>query len=243
MEAQGWNVFFEGWPWFRGAGRYPISAYSEFMPPPRVGGTAYGGPDAQLLREDDPWGWPVNEYEEGLELSPGMARMAQLLLERMVHLANGQPAHGVPKEDLEDNPYWPDALARRAGALAHERLLLLLPLSLARTQDDKVAAVPEPRPLIKVGGFVAFAPKENVEPDAAEPERVTGPVLNDAEHVPGQVIPVGSLVTVPLPVPVMLTVMVPIAAVVDSVPLPAGGAFRTTELKPCARIVPELSTS
>jgi len=137
MEAQGWNVFFEGWPWFRGSGLYPISAYSEFMPPPRVGGTAYGGPDGLLLRGDDPWGWPVNEYEEGLELSPGLARMAQLVLERMVHLANGRPAHGIPKEDLADNPYWPEALAQHAGALAHERLLLLLPLSLARTQDDK----------------------------------------------------------------------------------------------------------
>src|SRR5215470_14767684 len=111
MKARGWHVLLEGWPWFRGVGGYPISAYSEFMPPPRLGRTAYGNADALLLRDDDPWGWPVTEYEEALELAPGLARMAQPLLERMVHLAEGRPTHGIPREDLADNPYWPEALA------------------------------------------------------------------------------------------------------------------------------------
>jgi hypothetical protein len=36
------------------------------------------------------------------------------------------------------------------------------------SREDKVAAVPEPRPLIKVGGFVAFPAKETAEADAAD---------------------------------------------------------------------------
>ena len=105
MKAQGRHVLLEGWPWFGGGG-YPISAYSEFMPAPRLGRTAYGSANAPLLRDDDLWGWPVTEYEKGLELSPGLAPMAQPLLERMVRLAVGRPAHGIPREDLADNPYW-----------------------------------------------------------------------------------------------------------------------------------------
>src|SRR5207245_261141 len=35
------------------------------------------------------------------------------------------------------NPYWPPELAQSAGALAHERYVVLLPLALSRTQDDK----------------------------------------------------------------------------------------------------------
>jgi hypothetical protein len=135
--GEGWSTLLEGWPWFHGAGRYPISAYSEFMPPPRLGRTAYGGGDELLLNVEDRWGWPVTEHEEELELAPGLARMAQQLLERMEHLAAGRPAHGIPKADLADNPWWPDVLRGRAGALPHERFLLLLPLSLSRTQDDK----------------------------------------------------------------------------------------------------------
>jgi hypothetical protein len=44
-----------------------------------------------------------------------------------------------------------------------------------RTQDDKVAAAPEPRPLIKVGGFVAFPAKETAEPDTAADSVMRGP--------------------------------------------------------------------
>src|SRR5262249_39247173 len=48
-----------------------------------------------------------------------------------------------------------------------------------------------------------------VDPAAAEPESVTGPEPKLAEQFPGQLMPAGSLVTVPDPVPVRLTVMVP----------------------------------
>jgi Peptidase family M28 len=137
MDYPGWQAIVDGRPWFKGAGRYPIAAYSEFMPPPRLGFAAYGGADPLLFRTDDPWGWQVSEYEEAFELSAGLARIAQALLERMVHLANGRPAHGIPEADLAGNPYWPDVLARHAGKFPHERFVLLTSLSLALTQDDK----------------------------------------------------------------------------------------------------------
>ena len=36
-----------------------------------------------------------------------------------------------------DNPYWPPELAAHAGKLPHEHYVVLLPLALSRTQDDK----------------------------------------------------------------------------------------------------------
>jgi hypothetical protein len=116
MSALGWNTILEGWPWFTGAGQYPISAYSEFMPPPLLGRGPYGSADL-LLQKEDPWGWPVTEYEEGFELSPGLAMIAQSLLEKMMYLTNGRPAHGIAKVDIADNPYWPEALVGHTGSL------------------------------------------------------------------------------------------------------------------------------
>jgi hypothetical protein len=133
----GWRRLLADWPWFTGAGRYPIPAYSEFMPPPRLGRRAYGAVDPALFGDDDPFGWRVTEYEEALELAPGLAHVAQQLLDAMRHLAAGRAAHGISKAKLADNPYWPEALARSAGRLSHERFVLLLSLALTRTQDDK----------------------------------------------------------------------------------------------------------
>ena len=137
MEGLGWNTILQGWPWFKGTGQYPISAYSEFMPPPLLGRSPYGSADPLFFQKEDPWGWPVTEYEEGFELSPGLATIAQSLLEKMMHLTNGRPAHGIATADIADNPYWPEALAEHANNLNHERFVLLISLALARTQDDK----------------------------------------------------------------------------------------------------------
>ena len=131
------NTLLEGWPWFTGSSRYAISAYSEFMPPPRLGHRPYGSKDALLFQDEDPWGWHVTEYEERVELYPGLETIAQLLLEKMIDLASGRPSHGIPGVDLETNPYWPKLLADHVGSFDHEHFVLVISLALARTQDDK----------------------------------------------------------------------------------------------------------
>jgi hypothetical protein len=133
----GWKRILNDWPWFAGAGEYAISAYSEFMPPPRLGRRAYGSEDLLLFRPDDPWGWHVNEYEQGFELSPGLSAITQLFLEKIVHLAHGRSEHGIPKIDLEGNPFWPPVLAQQRSRIKHERFVLILSTALALTQDDK----------------------------------------------------------------------------------------------------------
>ena len=133
----GWSTMVEDWPWFRGAGAYALDAYSEFLPPPLLGRKPYGYQDPLLFSDDDPNGWHVTEYEEHLELRPGMAEIAQRITNSMAHLGGGRQAHGIAKGKLTNNPYWPDSLAKHAGTLHHERYVLILPLALSRTQDDK----------------------------------------------------------------------------------------------------------
>ncbi|HEV3261610.1 MAG TPA: hypothetical protein VG013_32470, partial [Gemmataceae bacterium] len=137
MPTSGGKRLLAGAPWFRGEGQYPVAAYSEFMPPPRLGLKPYGDRDPVLLADDDPWGWNVSEYEEAVQLRPGLHKMAVQLLERVAHLCHGRPAHGIARHKLIGNPCWPPELAERAGALAHEQYVNLLPLALSRTQDDK----------------------------------------------------------------------------------------------------------
>jgi hypothetical protein len=107
------------------------------MPPPRVGRKPYGKDDHQLFQPGDPLGWHVTEYEEVMELRPGMQRLAGQLISAMQHLAAGRPAHGIARAKLAGNPYWPPELVQAAGRLTHERYVILAPLALSRTQDDK----------------------------------------------------------------------------------------------------------
>ncbi len=119
MSPAGWKRLLAGAPWFRGAGKYPIAAYSEFMPPPRLGCKPYGEIDHTLYHADDPLGWPVTEYEEEYELRPGLLHLGDELVTVMEHLGCGRSAHGISKAKLEGNRYWPPELARHAGTLAH----------------------------------------------------------------------------------------------------------------------------
>jgi hypothetical protein len=136
MSATGWKQLLDGWPWFRGEGRFPLPAYSEFMPPPYLVCKPYGGWDLTLLRDDDPFGWPVTEYEETLTLRPGLESIAHQLLRRLV-LCGENHRHGIAHGKLVDNPYWSLDLARQAARLPNERFVLLLPLALSRTLNDK----------------------------------------------------------------------------------------------------------
>lgn len=123
--------------WFKGPGRYPIPAYSELMPPPRVGCKPYSREITDIFRADDPFGWHVTEYEEREELLPGLASIGRQVLDALRDLAEGRPAQGLARRKLEGNPCWPRELAERAPSLRHERYVLLLPVALSRTQDDK----------------------------------------------------------------------------------------------------------
>lgn len=135
--ATGWKQLLPPGPWYRRPGAYPIPAYSEFMPAPRLGRRAYGGArEAVLFAEDDPWGWRVTEYEETFELRPGLVHVAGQLLHALQRLGRGDRAHGLGQVKLRDNPFWPEPLAG-AGAPRQERYLVLSPLALTRTQDDK----------------------------------------------------------------------------------------------------------
>ena len=102
MAERGWKQLLANHTWFHGKGKYPISAYSEYMPPPRLGRKAYGSIDPTLLADDDVWGWRVTEYEEAFEVQPGLA------------LASSCGAHycALPRSRTNPSPWWSD---RRIG--------------------------------------------------------------------------------------------------------------------------------
>jgi hypothetical protein len=136
----GWQKLVEGYPWFEGAGAYPLPAYSEFMPPPRLGRTPFGDFDAGLFAHDDPYGWQVSEIEEEYQLKPGLESIARQVMEHILRLGQGQPEYtiaGHENQNLDGNPAWPPELAARAGKLRHERYVSFLALALSRSQDDK----------------------------------------------------------------------------------------------------------
>lgn len=120
--------------------KFPVSAYSEFMPPVRLGWAPYdGGIDSELFQEKDPDGWHVTEVEEEYALKPGMENIAAQIVRQLVNLGRGLPAPlvtGWQGRNLAKNPYWSPALTAHAGHLTHERYVILLPLALSRTQDD-----------------------------------------------------------------------------------------------------------
>jgi hypothetical protein len=140
INSTGWHKLVEGYQTSSAQAQYQIPAYSEFMPPPRLGIRPYGEIDTSLFSDDDAFGWSVSEIEEEYELKPGLANLAQQIMNQIVELGTGKPAHhiaGHNRRNLADNPYWPPDLAAQAGKLLHEKYLILLPLALSKTQDDK----------------------------------------------------------------------------------------------------------
>ncbi|HZV06892.1 MAG TPA: M28 family peptidase [Gemmataceae bacterium] len=136
MILAGWKRLVDGAPWFREAGSYPIAAYSEFMPPPYEVCKPYQGYKVNELDEEDPWGWPVSEWEEARQLRPGLEHIAEVVVHGLVELAHGRPTHGFSRTKLAGNPAWPLPLVDK-GPLAHERYVTLLPIALSKTLDDK----------------------------------------------------------------------------------------------------------
>ncbi len=134
----GWHKLVDGYPWFEGDGCYPIPAYSEFMPAPRMGRSLYGDLDRMLFDEEDVYGWHVPEIDQEFELQPGLERIASQLLAHLVRFGRGEqvrPLIGLNRRLLEDNPYWSPEIDARLGSLARERYVTLFPIALAKTQD------------------------------------------------------------------------------------------------------------
>lgn len=125
---------------FEGEGRLPLRAYSELMPAPYVGIKPYAPSRAHAactaFASDDS-SLDVTEYELAHELEPGLAAIGAHVLHELGKLVRGE-AHGLSRTLLADNPAWPSELA---DAAAHHRLdepvVVLAPLALSRTQDDK----------------------------------------------------------------------------------------------------------
>jgi hypothetical protein len=139
-EAKGWKKLLSGYPWFNCDGCYPLPAYSEFMPSPKLGQKPLGEIDNELFDDNDPYGWQITEMEEEYELRPGIVHSGHQIMNNLVKLGKGlkeNHIHGHGGQNLKDNPYWPPELSVHAGSLFHERYVTLLPLMLSRTQDDK----------------------------------------------------------------------------------------------------------
>ena len=126
---------------YLGAGRFPLRAYSELMPPPYVGLKPYA-PHADLGhvtdRISDGDSFDIDEYEQAHSIGPGLDRITNEIVARLGNLVNGK-THGLSRTLLEGNPAWPPELAEaaREGRLAHDPLVVICPLALSRTQDDK----------------------------------------------------------------------------------------------------------
>jgi hypothetical protein len=138
MAVTGWHRLIPRGSPFLGEGNYRVDAYSEFMPPPRLGWKPYGDrePDPARLDPADPFGWKISEFEEELEIRPGLAQVAGQVMTKLARLLDGNPETGLPRLASDDNPYWPPELAAEPK-LPQERCLAILPLALSRTQDDK----------------------------------------------------------------------------------------------------------
>ncbi|MCX6241956.1 MAG: M28 family peptidase [Bacteroidetes bacterium] len=137
----GWKQFLENFPWFGGEDGFPLPAYSEFMPPMHIGFRPYDGQVYPWhFKEDDLYGFYINEAEEFLHLQPGLQSIGQQCMEHIIQLGKGKlppSIAGRKNRNLRDNPFWPDELAQKAGSLNYERYVLLASMALSKTKDDK----------------------------------------------------------------------------------------------------------
>jgi len=126
---------------FHGEGSFPLRAYSEYMPPPYVGIKPYAPERAHAAATfgcGDASALDIDEYELAHDIEPGLDRIADHLVLELGRLVRGEP-HALSQTLLAKNPAWPAELAHAAkeGKLAHDPLVVIVPLALSRSQDDK----------------------------------------------------------------------------------------------------------
>ena len=127
---------------FLGRGRFPVPAYSEFMPPPFVGLKPFTASDPRGAADNtsvcDEHGVAIDEYEQEHELRPGLAKIANHLVVELGKLAAGS-THEFSHTLLDGNLAWPETLAAaaRAGRYPLRPFFVMQTLALSRTQDDK----------------------------------------------------------------------------------------------------------
>ena len=131
---QGWELLLAEAEELRGARAGPLRAYSEYMPAPRLGWKPCGEPDRGPRSPSDASRWCVSEYEEALQLAPGLDRIAKHVTRELLQLMRGAPSQ-FSRRLLDGNPAWPPEIAA-APAVAHD-CVVALPLALSCTQDDK----------------------------------------------------------------------------------------------------------
>lgn len=139
--AEPWDVLErEARAAFARRGAYPLRAYSEFMPPPRIGFKPYA--PTRALRATThgaaAGALEIDEYEQAHDLEPGFDRIAERVSAELARLARGE-AHALSKTLLDGNPAWPEELAAaaRTGRWKSGPLAIIVALALSRTQDDK----------------------------------------------------------------------------------------------------------
>ena len=89
MPRNRWKQWLEDSRGLGDEGRFPIAAYSEFLPPIRLGRLRYGRTDPTPFDSDEPWAWPITEAEEAYELAPGLETIAHQPVGALVRLGRG----------------------------------------------------------------------------------------------------------------------------------------------------------
>ena len=139
MSAPGWNALLDGAPGLREKTPIPSAAYSEFMPPPRLGLKPYRTRARVRCRSRTtiPMAGKLTSTRRRLELRPGLEQVGRQLVQALARLAQANPATASPPRSCSTTPIGRCRLAEKAGTLTHERFVVLAPLALSRTQDDK----------------------------------------------------------------------------------------------------------
>jgi hypothetical protein len=92
-ESRGWQKLVTGYPWFNYEECYPLTAYSEFMPPPLLGRTPLGEVDNTLFLADDLYGWHITEMEEEYEIRPGIEHAGHQIMNSLIKLGSLKTTH------------------------------------------------------------------------------------------------------------------------------------------------------